>query len=168
MRSSVEAYYPEEGESLITDQVGNGNDYAIQASGTNKISSAEGSFLPTADSPTGVSGDWYGGGPVNNVFMLQINSQAPFNASGSPFPTPACAGAPNGAAGCFGWEQYLFSQTQGPAPGAGQSSLPGAPGTTPAVFIEYLVVQLGNALPGPTGMGGGGYVAKRWGWILRF
>ncbi|MGO9316824.1 MAG: hypothetical protein ACLPXT_03835 [Terracidiphilus sp.] len=148
---------PRRGKSLITDQVGNGNDYAIQASGTNKISSAEGSFLPTADSPTGVSGDWFGGSSaVNNVFMLQINSQAPFNATSSPFPTPACTGAPLGAAGCFGWEQYLFSQTQGPAPGAGQSSLPGAPGTTPGVFIEYWLFNWGSPCPALPAWAGSG------------
>ena len=138
---------PRKGKSAITDQVGNGNDYAVQASGTNNMSSVEGSFLPTADSPTGVSGPVLGGAPASNVFMLQINSQAPFNASGSPFPTPACVGAPNGAAGCFGWEQYLFSQTQGPAPVAGQSSLPGAPGTTPGVFIEYWLFNWGSPCP---------------------
>jgi hypothetical protein len=148
---------PRKGQ-IKTNLVGNGADYAIQASGTNKISSAEGSFLPSADSPTGVTGYVAGTsgsttpctpGPdcVADVFMLQINSQAPFNASASPFPTPACSGAPNGAAGCFGWEQYLYSQTQGPAPGPGQSSLPGAPGTTPGVFIEYWLFNWGSPCP---------------------
>jgi len=149
---------PKRGKAKV-NQVGNGNDYAIQAYGTNKMSSAEGSFMPTAggSSANGVSG--YVAGTtttVNNVFMLQINSQAPFNVTSSPFPTPACSGAPNGAAGCYGWEQYLFSQTQGPAPGAGQQSVPGATGTTPGVFIEYWLMNWGTPCPAlPSWMGTG-------------
>ncbi len=149
-------FNPKKGKAK-PNQVGNGADFAIQASGTNLISSTEGSFLPTTDAPTGVSGDWYGGSTaVSDVFMLQINSQAPFNATSSPFATPACSGAPNGAAGCFGWQQYLFSQTQGPAPGAGQHSVPGVPGTTPGVFIEYWLFNWGTPCPALPSWAGSG------------
>ena len=85
--------------------------------------------------------------------MLQMNTQSKFNLlSGfndypSSFTTPACDGAPNGAASCYGWQQFLFSQTQGPAPGTGQQSVPGAPGTTPGVFIEYWLFNWGSPCP---------------------
>ncbi|MGA7830766.1 MAG: Ig-like domain repeat protein [Terracidiphilus sp.] len=134
------------------NQVGNGADYAAQASGSNLISSSEGSFLQIAGGSyaTGVNGDVAFTSTVDpNIFMLQMNSQAPFNATASAFPTPACAGAPNGAAGCYGWQQFLFSQTQGPAPGAGQlSAAPTAPrGNTPGVFIEYWLFNWGTPCP---------------------
>jgi hypothetical protein len=150
-------FNPRKGK-IKTNIVGNGSDYAIQASGSNKITSAEGSFMPLLPqyAPTGVSGPVLGGASASNEFMLQINSQAPFNTTSSPFPTPACNGAPKGAAGCFGWEQYLFSQTQGPAPGPGQQSLPGAPGTTPGVFIEYWLFNWGTPCPALPSWAGSG------------
>jgi len=134
------------------NQVGDGADYVIQAPGSSLISSVEGSFLPITGvtGVSGVSGD-VGGvpPPVNNIFMLQINSQSEFPPLPfpGPFPTPACIGAPSGAAGCYGWQQFLFSQTQGPPPGPGQQSVPGAPGTTPAVFIEYWLFNWGSPCP---------------------
>jgi hypothetical protein len=143
-------FNPRKGRNSITNQLGDGKDYAAQASGSNLISSAEGLFLQTAggSSVSGVRGDVAGTkNSVANVFMLQMNTQAPFNATASSFATPACNGAPNGAAGCYGWQQFLFSQTQGPAPKSGQTSLPGAPGTTPGVFIEYWLYNWGSPCP---------------------
>ena len=110
---------PRPGTGHGANLVGNGADYAIQTSGV--IASATGSFLPITN-VTGVSGvsgnvtQFVNGAPVvipnvNNVFMLQINTQSVFSNPPSSFNTPACNGAPNGAAGCFGWQQYLFSQT---------------------------------------------------------
>ncbi|HEV2199730.1 MAG TPA: hypothetical protein VGR73_07905, partial [Bryobacteraceae bacterium] len=130
------------------NQVGNGADYVAQTAGT--ISSAVGSFLPIAGvtGTAGVSGDVAGTATVEpDVFMLQMNTQSQFNVIPSTFPTPACTGAPNGAAGCYGWQQFLFSQTQGPAPGAGQQSVPGAGGTTPGLFIEYWLFNWGTPCP---------------------
>lgn len=131
--------------------VGDGCDYAAAAPGSNLISSAEGSFLPIAG-VTGVNGE---SGPVPrtstskpNIFTLQMNTQSPVNDSdGAPFVTPACNSAPNGAAGCSGWQQFLFSQTQGPAPTGSEQSVPGAPGTTPGVFIEYWLYGYGSPCP---------------------
>jgi len=133
-----------------TNQTGNGNNFVAQATSANLISSTVGSFLPIPGVTTvaTVSGDVFGNPPaVTDIFMLQINSQAPFNTTASPFSTPACSGAPMGAAGCFGWEQFLFSQTQGPAPTGAQTSVPGAPGTTPGVFIEYWLFNWGTPCP---------------------
>jgi hypothetical protein len=105
------------------------NDFSAQSSGT--ISSAEGSF----DSITGASGEsGDAAGTANvyaNVFELQINTQM--------FPNPpAC----NGVVGCEGWQQFLFSQTQGPPPGPGQQSV--VPGTTAVVFMEYWLLGYGT------------------------
>ena len=150
------AHLNQRGPGAGGNQVGNGYDYVAQAPGSNLISSAEGSFLPVAGGSyaNGVSGPVGGGATsVSNVFMLQINTQSEFNLlSGfnpypSSFSTPACSGAPNGAAGCYGWQQFLFTQTQGGAPGAGQASVPGAPGTTPGVFIEYWLNNWGSPCP---------------------
>jgi hypothetical protein len=137
--------------SPFANQVGNGADYVAQATGSNHISSATGSFLAIAG-VTSVSSD--SGevpnipNPVSDVFMLQINSQTPTaSIDGAPFFTPACSTAPSGAAGCSGWQQFLFSQTQGPAPVGSQQSVPGAPGTTPGIYIEYWVNGWGFPCP---------------------
>jgi hypothetical protein len=127
--------------------VGDGCDYVAKAPGSNLISSAEGSFLPIAG-VTGVNGvSGHVGGAFTsepNVFMLQINSQSPVNDSdGAPFYTPAC----NGVSACSGWQQFLFSQTQGPGPTGSEQSVPGAPGTTPGVFIEYWLYNYGSPCP---------------------
>jgi len=136
--------------------VGGVCDYVAQASGSNLISWAEGSFLdiPGVTGVSGVSGDVAGTSTsVNDVFELQMNTQSQWNAINgfnpypSTFSTPACSGAPNGAAGCYGWQQFLFSQTQGPAPTGSQQSVPGAPGTTPGLFIEYWLLNWGSPCP---------------------
>jgi hypothetical protein len=133
------------------NNVGDGADYVAQASGSGFISSAEGSFqlITGVTGVNGVSGEVNRTPPaVSNVFMLQINSQSPVNSSdGATFFTPACSTAPNGPAGCSGWQQFLFSQTQGPAPGSNQQSVSGAPGTTPGVFIEYWLYGYGSPCP---------------------
>jgi hypothetical protein len=136
------------------DQVGDGHDNVVQASGSNLISSAVGSFLPGESRAASEKGDYNGGAPaLSNVFSLQMNTQSEvnaemgFNSYPSKFATPACKGAPEGESGCSGWQQFVFSQTQGPAPGAGQQSLPGVPGTTPALFIEYWLIGWGLPCP---------------------
>jgi hypothetical protein len=143
-------------KAAAQNQVGNGADFVVQASGSNLISSAVGSFLalPGVTVVSPVSGPSFTQPtPQPDIFMLQQNTQSEFNAQSgfnpypSSFSTPACSGAPNGAAGCFGWQQFLFSQTQGPAPGAGQQSVPGVPGTTPGVFIEYWLFNWGTPCP---------------------
>jgi hypothetical protein len=134
-----------------TNQVGSGIDYVAKATGSNHISSATGSFvsIPGVTVVSGDSGEVYGiSGAVPDVFMLQINSQTPTASSdGAAFSTPACSKAPSGAAGCSGWQQFLFSQTEGPAPKPGQQSVPGATGTTPGIYIEYWVVNWGLTCP---------------------
>jgi hypothetical protein len=137
--------------SPFPNQVGEGADYVAQASGSNHISSATGSFMAIPN-VTGVSGD--SGevpnipNPVSDVFMLQINSQSPTESSdGAAFSTPACNSAPAGKAGCSGWQQFLFSQTQGPPPVGSQQSVPGAPGTTPGIYVEYWLIGWGTAPP---------------------
>jgi hypothetical protein len=100
--------------------VGDGSgDFAAQSTGL--ISSAVGSFNSITGA-TNVTGQIGGqGGQVANVFMLQINSQF--------FQTPACGGV----AGCLGWQQFLFSQTQC--------------GGGPCVFMEYWLINFGSPCP---------------------
>jgi hypothetical protein len=114
---------------------GGSGDYSAQSAGL--ISSAVGSFM-SVNGASSVSGPPANGGAVaNNVFMFQINTQF-FN---NP---PACSG---GAAGCQGWQQFLYSQTQGPPPGGGQQSV--VPGSTAVVFMEYWLIGYGpNCPPG--------------------
>jgi hypothetical protein len=142
------------------NNVGDGCDYVAKAPGANLISSAQGSFLPIPG-VTGVNSEsgylpltgipfvpCTGTGCIADVFSLQMNSQSQVNDSdGATFFTPACNSAPNGAAGCSGWQQFVFSTTQGPAPVVNQQSLPGAPGTTPGVFIEYWLYNYGSPCP---------------------
>jgi len=141
--------------------VGGVCDYVAQASGSNLISWAEGSFLdiPGVTGVSGVSGDVAGTSTsVNDVFELQMNTQSQWNAINgfnpypSTFSTPACSGAPNGAAGCYGWQQFLFSQTQGPAPTGSQQSVPG-PRHYPRPVHRILASQLGIAVPSPADVG---------------
>jgi hypothetical protein len=66
--------------------------------------------------------------------MFQINTQT---FSGA----PAC----NRVAGCQGWQQFLFSQTQCKAPKPGQQSV--VSGTTACVFMEYWLLGFGPTCP---------------------
>ncbi|HXC20848.1 MAG TPA: Ig-like domain repeat protein [Steroidobacteraceae bacterium] len=139
---------PGAGSGAGPNNVGNlSGDFSAQTSGL--ISSAVGSFLPPTNA-NGVNGNvtqFVGASPivdpnVNNVFMFQMNTQFFSN-------PPACSLAPNGAAGCSGWQQFLFSQTQGPPPtGTQQSVAPGATlGNTPGIFIEYWLLNWGTPCP---------------------
>jgi hypothetical protein len=122
--------------------VGDGADYVAQTSG-NYITSSTGTFVSPASSAGSETGDVFGKPPaLPNIFTVQMNSQSPVNSSdGSPFDTPACGGV----VGCSGWEQFVFSQTQGPAPKPGQQSA--SPGTTPGLFIEYWLYNAGPTCP---------------------
>ena len=133
--------------------VGDGTDYVAQTSG-NYISSATGSFLSSSSvasesgkvacTPSDVSCPPYS---TNDVFTIQMNSQSPVNnPDGSIFSTPACAG---GNPGCSGWQQFVLSQTGGPAPGPSQISVaPGAPNAnTPVLFAEYWMYGYGFSCP---------------------
>jgi hypothetical protein len=122
--------------------VGAEADYVAQTSG-NYISSSTGTFVASSSSTAGESGPVHGSGPpVANVFTVQMNSQSPVNSGDhSPFVTPLCGGV----SGCSGWQQFVFSQTQGPAPGPGQSSV--SPGTTPGLFVQYWLYNTGATCP---------------------
>jgi hypothetical protein len=140
--------------SPYLNQVGDGADFVAATSGL--ISSAEGSFL----SPTSASGETGTvagtGNPdrpayvTSNIFTLQINSQSPVNSmfSHAPFNTPACNG---GNPGCSGWEQFVFSQTQGPPPDTARGQVSAAPSapvsTTPGLFVEYWLYNYGEPCP---------------------
>ena len=133
--------------------VGAGTDYVAQTSG-NYISSATGSFLTSSSvasesgkvacTPSDVSCPPYS---TNDVFTIQINSQSPVNSSDeSPFSSPACSG---GNPGCSGWQQFVLSQSGGPAPGPGQKSVaPAAPNAnTRVLFAEYWMYGYGFGCP---------------------
>ena len=123
-----------------SDTVGNGTDFVAQTSGL--ISTAVGSFNSVIDAKS-VQGDVGGSAPQQSgVFMLQINTQ--FFSS-----PPAC----KGIQGCRGWQQFLFSQTQGPPPGPGQQSV--VSGTTPVVFMEYWLLGYGQECPSTPPVAGG-------------
>jgi hypothetical protein len=122
--------------------VGDGTDYVAQTSG-NYISSSTGTFATPPSTAASETGQFLGSGPqVANLFTLQMNSQSPVNSSdGSIFNTPACGGVLN----CSGWQQFVFSQSQGPAPKPGQMSA--EPGTTPGLFVEYWLYNAGPTCP---------------------
>ena len=143
--------------------VGDGTDYVAQSSG-NYISSATGSFLSSSSvasesgkvrCPPDMSCPPF---TANDVFTIQMNSQSPANnPDGSIFSTPACASSGNltGPTPCSGWQQFVLSQTGGPAPTPGQISVaPGASNpNTPVLFAEYWMYGYGSAAqpypPGP-------------------
>jgi hypothetical protein len=145
----------------LNQKGGNGvgvNQVAYGYSGSNLISSAQSSLPSIAGGSymNGASGDVLGNSPADtNIFILHRNTQSKFNLlSGfndfpSTFSMPACSVAPNGAAGCYGRRQFLFSQTQVPVPGPGQS-VPGAQSNTPSFFIEYWPLNLGPTGTCPT------------------
>jgi hypothetical protein len=104
--------------------VGAGTDYFARPAG-GLIKSATGSF----DAVTNVTAE---SGTTNatptvahpNVYSLQMNANV--------FTTPSCSGSAN----CYGWEQFIYSQTQ--CNGA-------------CIFIEYWL--LNHASPCPAGQG---------------
>jgi hypothetical protein len=114
---------------------GNGNDYAIQASGL--ISKTVGTFpsVSGVTSEQGVGVSSFGGGGIlgPNEYTLQINS----NADSS---TAAC----KNHSGCVVWEQFVYSpdySTQGEA----------------AVFMQYWLIGYGgSSCPSGWGSDGGG------------
>jgi hypothetical protein len=100
--------------------IGNTNDVSAQApSGT--ISQAIGSF----DSVTGVTSEsspiGNSGGPVNNAYTLQVNT--------NPLTSTACGGSPNPS--CRGWEQFVFFND----------------GTAGSVFIQYWLLRYNTTCP---------------------
>lgn len=105
--------------------VGAGLDYFAQPSG-GFITSATGSF-DSVTNATAESGLTYHSPTVahTNVFSLQLNANA--------FSTTSCSGSEN----CYGWEQFILSQTQ--CSGG------------PCIFIEYWL--LNHASPCPSGQG---------------
>jgi hypothetical protein len=140
------------GAPNLAGDAGAGADYVAVTTST-PIKSATGSFLAgsSASGETGLVAQQGGQATIssNNIFTLQINTQSPVNGSdGAPFNTPACNG---GNSNCSGWQQFVFSQTQGPPPNAAlgqQSAAPGAPRpTTPALFVEYWLYNYGAPCP---------------------
>ena len=83
---------PRVSESTAHQTVGNGDDYAIVAPGTDLITQTVGSF----PSVSGVTSETGAGGA--NDYSLQLNTN--FNLA-----TSACSG---GAAGCTVWQQFLY------------------------------------------------------------
>jgi hypothetical protein len=141
--------------STTLNVVGDGGDFVAATSGL--ISSATGSFL-SGSSASGESGPAAGQGfatySTTNMFTLQINTQNQKNEhDGSTFNSSACDDAPEGKAACSAWEQFVFSQTQGPAPDTTTtppqvSAAPSAPRqTTPAIFIQYWLYDYGSPCP---------------------
>ena len=141
--------------STTLNLVGGGNDFVAATSGL--ISSATGSFL-SGSSASGESGLASGQGfatySTTNMFTLQINTQNQRNEhDGSTFNSSACDDAPEGKTACSAWEQFIFSQTQGPPPDTTTtppqvSAAPGAPRkTTPAIFIQYWLYDYGSPCP---------------------
>jgi hypothetical protein len=107
-------------------------DFSAVSSGL--ISSAVGSFL-SVNGAISVSGNAAGTSTTApNVFMFQINTQQIFS-------PPAC----NQVAGCKGWQQFVFSQTQCAPPGPGQQSV--VSGSTACVFMEYWLFGFGPTCP---------------------
>ncbi len=155
------------GPALPDSLVGNGNDFSAQpsvvsglpspgnfAQASGGISKAVGSFDSVTPATITESGPWFGKNcpppppscnhpppcpepdtaqtpntcppvPTPNAFSLQLNSQ--------PFSTPAC----QGAEGCQGWQQFVFSQNQ-----CGSPESP-----APCVFIEYWLLNFGPSCP---------------------
>ena len=119
-------------------QVGhNGLDYAAQIPGSmgggGGIRSATGSFLSVSGASSVVTCppadvNCISGNYPNNVFELEIDTNKFY------YNPPACPTF------CYGWQQFIFSQTQGPAPTAGQQSV--VPGTTPILFIKYWLLDV--------------------------
>jgi hypothetical protein len=109
--------------------VGNGTDFAAQASASGTIITAHGSF----DAVVGVTSENISGSP--GLFSLQLNTNQ-FNSS-------LCRGAKTPAT-CYGWQQFLFSNTgQGPAKKSG------------LLFMQYWLFNYGAPCPADWQSGGG-------------
>jgi hypothetical protein len=135
--------------SPYRNEVGATVDYvAVQS--YNYITAATGTFVESssiAGSETGIPAPQEGMGvSAPNIFTLQMNTQSPANNNDvvSTFSPPLCGNVAN----CSAWQQFVFSQTQGPAPisSKGQVSADPTkwPNTTPALFAEYWVYNLGS------------------------
>jgi hypothetical protein len=101
-------FIPRHGHGAFT--VGNGNDYAAVVSSL--ISNGVGSF----PSVTGVTKETGYGGQTN-TYSLQLNSQF--------FTSAAC----NGHSGCLGWQQFVYSTSEGIA------------------FMQYWLINYGSRCP---------------------
>lgn len=100
------------GTGPTADTVGNGVDFSAGVTGV--MTGATGSF-PTV---SGVTSESDGG--VANSYSLQLNSK--------PFVSPVCAGY----AGCYGWEQFVYSN----------------PGTAPgSAFIQFWILNYFTTCP---------------------
>ena len=98
----------------LPSTVGDGNDAVLSAAGGH-ITLGVGSF----DSVTGVTSLTSEFG--SNDYALQLNTNT--------FSTPAC----NGAVGCIGWQQFIFSNGQC-----------GGGAQVPCVFIQYWLIGFGS------------------------
>ena len=116
-------YLPATGTPLA-QQVGNGNDYSAQTSGS--LSSVQGSLGSVG--LYAESGNVNGKPPpVANSFALQLNTNRfrSVDARGNVIAPTPCKG---GAAGCLGWQQFIYSNS-------GQ------------VFIQYWLLGYGPTCP---------------------
>jgi hypothetical protein len=95
--------------------VGNGNDVSAQVTG--QISTAVGSF----DSVTGVTSESGTTGGAN-AFSLQLNANF--------FNTSVCNGATNPSQ-CLGWQQFVYSNVEGPH----------------LAFMQYWLINYGSTCP---------------------
>ncbi|MFZ1689046.1 MAG: hypothetical protein WAU70_16615, partial [Flavobacteriales bacterium] len=113
-------YLPKSGPRPFT--IGNGDDVSAQAP-SGHISSATGSFdsVTGVTSETGLNGG--AGSPVANSYSLQLNTDF--------FPSTVAGSA----AGCRGWEQFLYSNN-------------GTAGNTGRAFIQYWLIDFGPTSPG--------------------
>jgi hypothetical protein len=123
-KASPPPMMPRRGPKPLT--VGNGNDVSAQAP-TGLISSATGLF----DSVTGVTSE--SGSGVANAYTLQLNTNF--------FLLPPGL-FPGAAAGCRGWEQFVYYNDGTSATGM--------------VFIQYWLIGYGTTSPGTDWTNGGG------------
>jgi hypothetical protein len=126
--------------------VGNGDDYAVQASSGNLFSEVVGSF-PTVTGVTSektvnvpFGGQESEGATGSNQYTFQLNTNMDYNSS-------ACNGYQTGDdTGCYSWQQYILISNDFNAAGTAQT------GTTD-VFIQTWLENYGND---PDQNGGGG------------